>query len=112
MARIGRLSELRVRRANKGWHNDGGGLYLRVEDKDRRWWVFRYGAQGRRYCGLGPAHTLSLSAAREEARKCRELILQGTDPIAAGRARRAAVKVAEASARTFEQCAEGFHAAH
>src|SRR5262249_41522181 len=65
---IGRLTELQVRRLPAGWHNDGGGLYLRVQDRERRWWVFRYGPQGRRYRGLGPTHTLSLAAAREQAR--------------------------------------------
>ena len=25
---IGQLTELQVRRAGRGWHNDGGGLYL------------------------------------------------------------------------------------
>ena len=56
MARlIGRLTELHVMRAKSGWHNDGGGLYLRVETKkDRdgkerksRWWVYRYGSGGK-----------------------------------------------------------------
>ena len=87
---IGRLTELQVRRLPAGWHNDGGGLYLRVQDRERRWWVFRYGPQGRRYRGLGPTHTLSLAAAREQARLCRQLLLEGADPIAAGKARRTA----------------------
>ena len=59
----------------------------------QRWWVFRYGAGGRRYHGLGPVHTLGLAAAREEARRCRALLLEGADPISAGRARRAAVSL-------------------
>jgi integrase len=112
MRQIGRLTELKVQRAGKGWHNDGGGLYLRVEGKRQRWWVFRYGAGGRRYHGLGPVHTLGLAAAREEARRCRALLLEGADPISAGRARRAAVKLAEADAKSFQQCAEAYRAAH
>jgi len=43
---LGKLTELQVRRLGRGWHNDGGGLYLRIVDKERRWWVFRYGAGG------------------------------------------------------------------
>src|SRR5262245_31778660 len=65
MARlIRRLTELQVQRAKRGWHNDGGGLYLRVDvSKDgkgrkSRWWVYRYGAGGKRYHGLGPANTV------------------------------------------------------
>ena len=121
MARlIGRLTELQVMRAKRGWHNDGGGLYLRVETKKEKdgkerksqWWTFRYGAGGKRYHGLGPVHTISLAAARAEATRCRQLLLEGADPIAAGRARRSAVKLAEASSKTFLWCTEQFHATH
>jgi integrase len=113
MARLlGRLTELQVRKLGRGWHNDGGGLYLRVEDRERRWWVYRYGAGGNRYHGLGPVHTVSLAEAREQARRCRALLLRAEDPIAAGRARRAAIKLAEATAKTFRECAEAYHAAH
>jgi len=117
---IGRLTELQVQRAKQGWHNDGGGLYLRVEvkpdkhgkDRKSRWWVYRYGGCGKRYHGLGPAHTVSLAEAREQARRCRKLLLEGADPIAAGKARRAAVKLAQANAKTFQECAVGYHEAH
>jgi integrase len=109
---IGRLTELQVRRAGKGWHNEGGGLYLRVADSQRRWWVFRYGPQGRRYHGLGPAHTVGLAEAREQARRCRKLLLEGTDPISAGKVQRAAVQLAAANARTFTECADAYHEAH
>jgi len=109
---IGRLTELQVRRFPAGWHNDGGGLYLRVQDRERRWWVFRYGPQGRRYRGLGPTHTLSLAAAREQARLCRQLLLEGADPITAGKTRRTAIKLATANSRTLLQCADAYHASH
>jgi integrase len=109
---IGRLTELQVRRLPPGWHNDGGGLYLRVQDRERRWWVFRYGPQGRRYRGLGPTHTLSLAAAREQARLCRQLLLEGADPIAAGKARRNAIRLATANSKTLLQCVEAYHASH
>jgi integrase len=109
---IERLTELQVQRAGRGLHNDGGGLYLRVEDKARRWWVFRYGAQGRRYLGLGPVHTRSLAEARVEARRCRQLLLEGVDPIAAGKAARAAVALETASSKTFAECVDAYHDAH
>jgi integrase len=117
---IGRLTELQVQRAKHGWHNDGGGLYLRIEvkpdkdgkDRKSRWWVYRYGAGGKRYHGLGPAHTISLAEAREQARRCRKLLLEGADPIATGKARRAAVKLAQANAKTLQECADAYHEAH
>jgi integrase len=114
MARtIGRLTELQVVRAKRGWHNDGGGLYLRVEgDGKSRSWCFRYGAGGKRYHGLGPTHTVGLAEAREQARRCRQMLLHGEDPISAGKARRAAVKLASENARTFTECCEAYHATH
>ena len=62
--------------------------------------------------GSGPLHTIGLAEAREQARKCRQLLLQGLDPITVGKAARAAVKLTEANTRTFQQCAEAYHAAH
>jgi integrase len=105
---INRLTELRVKRALKGWHHDGGGLYLRVDSKSGRWWVFRYGAGGRRYLGLGPVGVVPLAEAREQARRCKRLLLAGTDPIAAGKAARAAA----GNSKTFRQCALAYHEDH
>ena len=113
MARLmGRLTELQVRRLGRGWRNDGGGLYLRIVDKERRWWVFRYGAGGKRYHGLGPLATVSLAEAREQARACRALLLKGEDPIAAGKAHRAAAALQAANAKTFAECVEAYWEAH
>jgi integrase len=113
MARlIGRLTELQVRRLGAGWHNDGGGLYLRVEGKGQRWWTFRYGAGGKRYHGLGPAHTIGLAEAREQARRCRQLLLEGVDPIAAGKARRAAAALEAGSSKSFAECVDAYWQAH
>jgi integrase len=113
MARLtGRLNELKIRRLGKGWHNDGGGLYLRVEDKERRWWVFRYGAGGKRYHGLGPLNTLTLADARAKARACRALLLNGEDPIAAGRVRRAAAARQAANAISFTAAVTEYWQAH
>src|SRR5262249_2970002 len=111
---ISRLTELQVQRAKHGWHCDGGGLYLRVEvrkdndgtERKSRWWVYRYGAGGNRYHGLGPAHTVGLAEAREQARACRALLLKGVDPIAAGKARRVAATREAANAKTLDECVE------
>jgi hypothetical protein len=68
MAReLGRLTAFQVKRAKPGWHHDGGGLYLKVDDSGS-YWTFRYGAGGKKYHGLGPAHTLKLSGARAGGR--------------------------------------------
>ena len=90
MAReIGRLTALDVKRAKqRGLYNDGGGLHLQIDRNGVRSWIFRYGAQGRRYLGLGPSHTITLAEAREKARDCRKLLLEGRDPIVEKQARK------------------------
>jgi integrase len=105
---VNRLTELRVRRAAKGWYHDGGGLYLRVDSASGRWWVYRYGPGGKHYHGLGPVAMVSLGEAREQARKCKQLLFAGTDPIAAGKAARAAL----GNSKTFTECAAAYHEAH
>jgi integrase len=57
-------------------------------------------------------HTISLPRARELARECRELRLQGIDPITHRRASLAARRASDAKATTFQQCADAFIASH
>ena len=110
MARkLGRLSALDVRRAKmRGLYNDGGGLYLSIDRAGNQSWIFRYGAQGARHKGLGPLHTIGLAEARDRARACRKLLLDGIDPIADGRARKAAARLEQARAITFAEAAETY----
>ena len=114
MARkLGRLSALDVRRAKmRGLYNDGGGLYLSIDRAGNQSWIFRYGAQGARHKGLGPLHTIGLAEARDRARACRKLLLDGIDPIADGRARKAAARLEQARAITFAEAAETYIAKH
>jgi integrase len=111
---LNRLSPLRVQKLKrKGLHADGGGLYLRVSESGTKAWMFRYGLNGKlRDMGLGPLHTISLPRARELARECRELRLQGIDPITHRRASLAARRASAAKATTFRQCADAFIASH
>jgi integrase len=114
MAReIGRLTALAVKRAKRvGYYHDGGGLYLQVSANGSKSWTFRYGAQGRRYIGLGPTHTITLAEAREKARNCRKLLLDGVDPLADKRVRTAAARLEAAKAITFSDAAREYIASH
>jgi integrase len=110
---INRLSPSRVRTVKrKGMYNDGLGLYLRVTEGRHgptKSWLFRYGTDGReRYCGLGALHTIGLAEARQKAKECRQIILDGGDPIAARKARRSEQRLAAAKALTFEECARAY----
>lgn len=109
-----RLSPVKVKRLKaKGMHADGGGLYLRVGPTGGRSWVFRWFENGRtRDHGLGPAHTINLTEAREAALECRKLRLQGVSPVAHKAAALAARKASDAKALTFRQCADAYIASH
>jgi hypothetical protein len=62
--------------------NDGGGLYLRAKAGTdgvvSRWWLFRYGTTWKT---IGPAADITVEAAREEARKYRDQLRNGVDPV-------------------------------
>ena len=107
---LNRLSTLKVTQAKQpGMYADGGGLYLRVASGGSKQWVFRYSVNGRlRDMGVGPVHTFTLAEARERAREARKLRQDGIDPITQKHARAAALRIADANAMTFKQCAEAF----
>ena len=109
MARtIGKLTALAVQRAKRrGYYGDGGGLFLQVSATGAKSWVFRFKEAGRLHeMGLGPVHTVGLAEARERARECRRMRLDGLDPIASRKAARTQAKLDAAKAMTFQQCAE------
>ena len=111
---IGKLTTISVRQAKqRGFYGDGGGLFLQVTATGSKSWVFRFKKGGRlRVMGLGPMHTLSLVDARDKARDCRRLRLEGKDPIEERKADRFAAKLEAAKAVTFRECAEAYIAAH
>jgi integrase len=118
MASIHRLTAASLRRNQAGLFFDGGGLALQVTpardgDGFSRSWIFRWtrGAKTRSM-GLGSVITVSLSEARERARACRLLVLDGVDPITDRDAKRSNAAAARVKAMTFEQAAAAYIAAH
>jgi integrase len=100
--RLNKLSATEAANAGPGWHSDGGGLFLRADDQGRRRWIFRYTFRGKKKeMGLGAVAAVTLAKARAEAKKLREAVAQGGDPLAE---RRHAVAVA-AKAKTFAEVA-------
>jgi integrase len=117
MAGIGRLSGADLRRTKPGLRCDGGGLWLQITDAKSggtsRSWIFRYTLAGRtRSMGLGSLITVGLKDARERARRCRELLLDGVDPITHRDTERASKMAASAKVMTFEQAAHSYITAH
>ena len=114
MARTaGRLTALKVQKANQpGMYADGGGLYLQVT-KGGASWIYRYMLKGSVHeMGLGPLALYGLQEARTKALDARRLRHQGIDPIEARKAARVAERTNTANAITFKQCAETYIKAH
>lgn len=111
---INKLSDLKVRSASKpGYLGDGGGLYLQISSSLTKSWVFRYQLAGKpREMGLGSILTFSLKEARERARRCRQLVAEGIDPIGERNAERQRQRLESARTKTFDQCAVAFIDAH
>lgn len=91
----------------------GDGAYLQIASGVTKAWVFRYQRDGKaRHMGLGPCTLVTLAEARDKAREARRLLLDGADPLATRRERRAAARLKAAKGVTFKHCAERMIAAH
>jgi integrase len=117
MAReINRLSGADLRRSKPGLYADGGGLYLQItaakDGSANRSWLFRFTAnRHERWMGMGSLNTVSMGDARERARQCRLMVLDGIDPIEARQERRAKQAAAAERLMIFDECAAGYIAA-
>jgi len=97
----------------RGRYSDGGGLVLQISRWGTKSWIFRYELNGReRHMGLGSLSTVSLAEARDAARKWRQLLLDGHDPIDHRKAELQRRRFEVARQQTFKECAERYIAAH
>ncbi len=108
------LTEKRVAQLKEpGRYGDGHGLYLQVLSPTNRSWLFRFERAGReRWMGLGALHVFSLKEARERARRVKQLLADGTDPLEARAAERAQRALKSARTITFEAAARQYFDAH
>jgi integrase len=116
----GDLTIKRIEKLGPGRHADGRGLYLQVINDNNKSWLYRFALDGReRWMGLGPLDTFNLDEARDRARKARQLVADGIDPLQAKqdererrRAEASAAAAALAKHKTFEQVASEFFERH
>ena len=110
---IKKVATLR-RRGAVGRYLDGGrdgvpGLYLIIGGRNNAHWELRFELNGRaRWMGLGSCRVFTLKDARERAKKHRQHLADGNDPLQLRRAERAAKAAAAAATKTFKECAEAY----
>ena len=96
----------------RGMYLDRDGLYLQAKSPDSRSWVLRFERHGKkRWMGLGSLATFSLEEARQRARKARQMLADGIDPLLARREQQAKQAAADARSKDFRTvCSEYFNA--
>jgi integrase len=97
-----------------GWYGEGDGLYFRVEDGGKAYWIYRYtGADGkRRRMSLGPYPELGPAEARAKHAELRARVVAAkADPLAEKRAAKQA-RATAGGTPTFGAVADDHLAAH
>lgn len=113
MARhLNKLSALAVERLKEpDRYSDGGGLYLRIWNDDRRYWTFMYMRDGRqREIGLGTASRggMTLAEARTAAALHRAALREGRDPLECKRAAQDAAAQEKLAIPSFGEFADAY----
>lgn len=108
------LTIKQIKKATRpGRYLDERGLYLQVQSVTNRSWLLRYERRGKEHMmGLGSLADFTLAEARDRARKARQLLADGIDPLDARKAERAAQALEVAKAVTFEEAAQAFFDLH
>jgi integrase len=91
----------------------GHGCYLQISQWRTKSWIFRYVRDGKaRHVGMGSCEYTTLKEARERAFEYRRLLAAGGDPLREKRGAAHERALATVRAKTFEQVAREYIAAH
>jgi integrase len=115
MARqINKLTDRQVTKLTEpGRFHDGLGLYLQVFSSTSRSWLLRYERSGKeRWMGLGKLADFDLSEARERAKRERQKLADGIDPIEARWQERDKARKNELENITFKAAAQKYLTLH
>lgn len=110
------LTAAQIKKLGPGRHTDGGSRLILTVSENRngrrtRRWSVRYTVKStgkRREMSLGNADAMSLSSAREEARKAHDMASNGEDPIDVRDKRRRSQAEEASRRRTFQEVAETY----
>jgi integrase len=96
---------------------DGGNLFLQcrraADGRITKSWTFRYELRGVRHeMGLGALHTRDVKEARAEAKRLRQLLVDGRDPLDERNRAIAARTAEQAKDKTFAEVATSYIEAH
>jgi integrase len=102
----------RALKKRKGRHKVGDGLFLKVLDETRAYWIYRFRIGGKeREASLGSAHKLTLAEARDKHLAMRNMVRNDkVDPVAQKRAAKAAP--AKTDVPTFGEVADAYLERH
>jgi Phage integrase central domain/Arm DNA-binding domain len=114
------LKRISALRHKPGRYFDSNGLYLQIPEPGTKAprqssgsWLLRYERDGReRWLGLGALADFTLDEARARARRARQQLADGIDPLAAREAERAAKALEAAKQLTFEAAARQYFDQH
>ena len=102
-----------IEKLPSGKHHDGQGVYVMVTPTGGRSYALRYEREGReRWHGLGPCHLFKPEEARHRARKAKQLLFDGIDPIDAARKRRTEWALQAAKTISFKDAAQQYYDQH
>jgi integrase len=107
------LTLKKIAKLAAGRHHDKDGLYAKIAPSGTGSWLLRYERAGREHwLGLGPLRDFDLEEARARARKARQQLRDGIDPIEAKKADRAAKVLEAAKNVTFADAARQYFDGH
>jgi integrase len=106
-----------IRGGEPGRHLAGGaaprGLYLVVDGPKAAYWQLRYERHGKsHFMGLGSARLFALAEASARARRARQQIADGVDPLESRRKEQAAGRLASLKSISFAEAAKSYFEMH